>query len=312
MSRIAVCIPTRNDNNEPGTLAFPLVTLAVQSYRDLEVYVRDEGKRDAYADRSLRGAVSLLAQRGIGLNYTRTADRRGAGHARHSLFKSIKNEELVLWLDDDMILEPEAVARLLEVLDPRAEVGFAQGTKVELDPFRCHQNDINRLNSAGGPCEPFRIWFGDTALLLVRTEALRQIDWDVVTRYQLDGLCGEDVSMSLMVAQRYEGWGVPEARGWHLSPTASRWTWEASSDALQTELLRGKVAPDILRKAMPHMAPFISENGEAGDPEAPVPPVAPKSVAEPTEPGAPPPPNGPTVPPAPTGSCPPGGRGSAD
>lgn len=267
---VVVCIPTRHDRNEVGTLPYPLMCLALQTYQDFTINIRDEGHRDAYADRQFRLVVNLLAMKGIHLNYRRTLERRGAGFARRSLFESIHNAAYILWLDDDMIIESNALSRLLEIIESDPKIGFVQGTKRELDPFRSYHNDINRVSHTIETAEPVQIWFGDSAFLLMRTEALHQIDWDIITRYQLDGLTGEDVSMSLMVAQHYQGRGAPDARGWHLSPRRERWLWEPASDALQVELLRGKVDPDIISRAIPHMAPFVdaphkdvgSENSE--------------------------------------------------
>ena len=264
MSRIAVCIPTRNDGGYPVTLGYPLVSLAMQTYSDLTIYVRDEGLRDAYSNRHMRLIVNLVSQKGIAIEYHRAQNRHGAGYARRSLFETIRDEPYVLWLDDDMIIEPDAVESLLKVIEAKPRAGFVQGTKSELDPLRTYHNDINVLNGRSPLGEPVRLFFGDTALLLMRTTALREIDWDVLTRYQIDGLTGEDVAMSLMVSQHYEGWGVPNALGWHLSPEAERWLWEPPSDALQVEILRGKVDPGILRQALPHMAPFIRDT-PAGD-----------------------------------------------
>lgn len=270
MSKIAVCIPTRNDQNLPGNLGYPLACLALQTFTDFTIYIRDEGKREAFADRQLALVVNLLATKGIDVRYWRTLDRRGVGYARNEVFAAVRDEPYVLWLDDDMIIESDVVAKLYESIHLHPEIGFVQGTKQEIDVFKGYVNDINRMNANCGEHELVRLWFGDAALLLVRTQALREIDWSVLLRYQLDGLTGEDVSMSLMIADRYEGWGVPEARGWHLSPAARRWQWEPHSDALQAEMLRGKVSRDVIAKAIPHLAPFLPrEDGhDAGEPVA--------------------------------------------
>jgi len=94
----------------------------------------------------------------------------------------------------------------------------------------------------------------------MRVKALKSINWELITKYQVDGLGGEDVAMSLMVSQNWEGWGIPNARGWHVSPSVERWGWESHSDILQIELLRGQVDPGILRKALPHLSEFIPDN----------------------------------------------------
>ncbi len=257
MNQVAVCIPTRNDKREPGTLGFPLVCLALQTWKDFAVYIRDEGDNDAFATPYFRLILTLLANQNIRVNYWRTRQRRGAGFARQSLFSAVRDEPWVLWLDDDMIIAPDALARLVSFADSHPRAGFVQGGKIELDPLRTYHNDINQLNRVHEDPAPIRLWFGDTACLLARAEALRQIDWSVLTRYQLDGLTGEDVSMSLMIAAKYEGWGLPDVLGWHLSPATERWLWEPPSDALQVELLKEKVDVEILRRALPHLASSI-------------------------------------------------------
>lgn len=259
MSSIAVCIPTRNDQNEPGKIHFPLVSLAMQTYQDFTIYIRDEGLKDIFTDKNLRLILNLLEHKQIPFYYNRTLERKGAAFARRSLFESIRDEAFVLWLDDDIVMEPNVIQDLVYEIQSNPSVGFVQGIKQELDPFRKYNNDINQLNGEKDLPQKIKLYFGDTAILLVRTEALRNIDWDLITRYQLDGLTGEDVSMSLLVAQNWNGVGIRNAQCWHVSPSVERWNWESHSDALQVELLKGQVDPEILRNALPHLANFIPD-----------------------------------------------------
>lgn len=259
MRPLAVCIPTRNDLNETGKILFPLLSLAMQTFQDFSVYIRDEGLRDIFADSNIRLILNLLKQKNIAVHYSRTWERRGVAFARRDLLDLIKDEPYLLWLDDDMIIEPTSLQCLLSQIEKKASVGFVQGVKKELDPFRKYANDINCLNGEKKLSEHIRIYFGDAAFLLMRTEALKSINWDIITKYQVDGLGGEDVAMSLMVSQDWEGWGISNVRGWHVSPSVERWSWEAPSDVLQIELLRGQVNPEILRKALPHLSDFIPD-----------------------------------------------------
>jgi cellulose synthase/poly-beta-1,6-N-acetylglucosamine synthase-like glycosyltransferase len=257
MRSVAVCIPTRNDQNEPGKIHFPLVSLAMQTYQDFSVYIRDEGLRDIFADKNMRLILNLLEQKNIPIHYVRTQERKGAAFARRMLFETIQDEPLVLWLDDDMVVEPDVLTNLVSEIQSNQSVGFVQAVKQELDPFRKYHNDINVLNGEKSLPDKVKLCFGDTAILLVRAEALRSIDWDLVTRYQVDGLTGEDVTMSLLIAQHWDGVGINRAQCWHVSPSVERWNWEIHSDALQVELLKGQVDSDILRSALPHLARFI-------------------------------------------------------
>lgn len=259
MRPLAVCIPTRNDQNEAGKIFFPLISLSMQTFQNFSVYIRDEGLRDIFADRSMRLVLNLLEQKNIPVHYIRTHMRNGVAFARQELFKAIKTEPFLLWLDDDMVIEPTAIEYLMTEIEVNTKIGFVQGVKKELDPFRKYVNDINEMNGEKLLPERIRIYFGDAAFLLMRTEALATINWDIITKYQVDGLGGEDVAMSLMVSQRWEGWGIAAAKGWHVSPSVERWGWEIHSDVLQVELLRGQVDPEILRKALPHLSSFIPE-----------------------------------------------------
>jgi hypothetical protein len=129
-----------------------------------------------------------------------------------------------------------------------------QGSKLELDPQRIYANDINVLNHPSDQRDLVPLYFGDAAFLLVRREALSRVRWDIVTRFQQEGLAGEDVAISLMIADHYPCYGVPVATGYHLSLEKPRWRWEASSDVLQMELLRGVVSDETLKLALPHLA----------------------------------------------------------
>ena len=124
MKPIAVCIPTRKDQQTPGTLAIPLVCLALQSYMAFNLYIRDEGDRDAYADPSFRMVINLLAMKGVRVNYWRTRERKGAGFARRALFGSIRDEEYLFWLDDDMVIEPNVLEDLVRVIENDSNIGF--------------------------------------------------------------------------------------------------------------------------------------------------------------------------------------------
>ena len=262
MRSIAVCIPTRNDQNDTGKIYFPLVSLAMQTYQDFTIYIRDEGLRDIFADRNVRLVLNLLQHKNIVVNYLRTDERQGVAFARRDLYETIRGEPYLLWLDDDMIIEPDSLEHLVKSLKAHNKNGFVQGIKKELDPFRKYNNDINVLNGEEKIVDKLRIYFGDAAFLLMRSDALKNIDWDLITQYCVDGLGGEDVMMSLLVAQDWKGWGVPQAKGWHVSPAKERWNWEIHSDILQVEMLNGKVAPEILRQALPHLAEFIPDTLE--------------------------------------------------
>lgn len=252
--RLVACIPTCRDDSEHSFLDAALAGLALQRRLPARVILRDEGRFRCFDKPSTRMIWDLLGRRGVETVYLRANERRGVAHARHELFRALGAHPLVLWLDDDILAEPDVISGLVSALDAAPTAGFAQGQKVELDERRAYQDDINRLHGqAAATAAPFPIRFGDAALLLLRREALDAVDWSVVGRYPMEGLGGEDVAITLMIADKRPGLAVPAAVGWHLSPPRERWRWEPASDALQAEILRGIVSEETLAEALPHL-----------------------------------------------------------
>ena len=254
MSDVVVLIPTRRDLDDDINLDHVLHALLAQTAPPARIVIRDEGRAPAFGVRTVRHFADLLARGGTEVDYRRVAPATGVAAARRDLAAWAGPAEVVCFVDDDLCPAPDALALLSDALDRDPDTGFVQGHKIEADERRTYWNDINLLHGQPTGDEPFRVWFGDAALLMFRASALAAVDWDVVARYEVDGLGGEDVAISLMVADRHPCWAVPEAKGWHLSPAKERWRWEAASDVLQLELLRGHVSAETLRRALPHLA----------------------------------------------------------
>ena len=262
ISSIAVCIPTASRESH-CTIGHTLQSIAIQTYRDITVYVRDEGKAEIFRHRSVRQMWDLLSIKGIRTVYKRTRNRMGVANARWELYSGVGREKYILCLDDDMVLDADTIMKLVQFIEEREEVGFVQGVKYDIDEGYYYWNDINLmngdvLNSHSAVMQPKRIWFGDTALLLMRRNAFVEcVDPNILLRFSVDGLTGEDIALSLMIANKYEGWGIPSAIGSHLSPERPRWKWEPPSDLLQIETLRKVVRPEVLKAALPHLAEYV-------------------------------------------------------
>ncbi len=268
MAELTVLIPTCCDDAARLHLSHSLATLALQElpFDRVRVVVRDEGHIKAMTSDAVRLVLNLLARKGLEPVYVPATTRKGIAHARRELVERFTTSaDLVLFLDDDMILEPGCIARLHQVLADHPEAGFVQGAKIELNPGRTYWNDINQVNNERGGA-PKPLDFGDAALLLLRRHALEVVRWDLVTRFSVEGLTGEDVAMTLMILDRYPGWGVPEARAWHLSPPRERWRWEPPTDLLQVQLLKEVVSKETLLRALPHLRSQIEEAFGSADP----------------------------------------------
>lgn len=253
---LSILIPTCRDNSDTSCLDSVLGGIANQTYLPETVYLRDEGYFESFKKSSTRMIWNLLSSLNIKTIYIRVGQRNGIANARKDLAKLIKDEDYVLWLDDDLIMHYNSIEILIQSIEENKQIGFVQGQKIELNPLRGYQNDINQLNGRdidSLPKQPFQIFFGDAALLLMRTSAMRLINWEVVTKYNIEGLAGEDVAMSLMIADKTPCFAVPQSIGWHISPEKERWKWESSSDVLQIELLKGIVSDKTLQLALPHL-----------------------------------------------------------
>ena len=257
-SDVVVLIPTCSDQVGDIRIGYTLSSLAMQDCGPLRVCVHDEGQIGMFSDRNVRLLWDHLANQGFELDYRRTAARRGIGVARYELISGVAPTTFALFIDDDMLLQPDGIQQLLEVAAAHDDAGFFQGCKLQIDPHYTYLNDINLLNQQTSQSEPIPIVFGDAAFLLVRWSAFALVDWELVTRYPLPGLPGEDVLLTLMIADKCPAWGMPSAVAYHLSPLEKRWRWEAASDVLQLELLRDRVRPETLARALPHLRAYIS------------------------------------------------------
>ena len=266
---LAIAIPTCSLRMEDIRIGYVLEALALQPaselYDSFAIYIWDEGPVPMSANSWVPLALDLLVQRGHLPTYLRRRPSRGIANARKELLAAIpERHQQILLLDDDLLVMPGAIAELLKTAAAVGNFGFIQGAKIELDKRRKYHNDINQLTAFDAEATPRRLWFGDSAFLLVNRPALRHVQWDLVTRFAEDGLTGEDVAISLMIADHEPCFGIASAAGYHMSLSIPRWSWEIHSDVLQLELLRDVVSAETLERALPHLAKHLSSRVNAG------------------------------------------------
>lgn len=267
---LAVAIPTCSRQLEDIRIGYVLEALALQPastfYDSFEVYIWDEGPIPMMANNWVPLALDLLLQCGHRPTYLRRNPSRGVANARRGLLDAVpEKHEHILMLDDDLLVMPGAISKLLQTAATVGDFGFIQGAKIELDKRRRYVNDINQITAFEADGQPQRIWFGDSAFLLVNRQALRHVRWDLVTRFAEEGLTGEDVAISLMIANHEPCYGLASAAGYHMSLSNPRWNWEIHSDVLQFELLREVVSQETLERALPHLAKHGSNARGAGN-----------------------------------------------
>ena len=258
---LAVAIPTCTGERSDIRIGYVLQALAMQGpsphWNRFDIYIWDEGEAPITSDRWVQLLFDLLLRQGHQTFYLRRGPSRGVAEARRQLLASVPVEhERIVMLDDDLVPMPGAIEALLAGAERAGRFGFIQGSKIELDANRRYPNDINQLTRSTGETELRPLWFGDAAFLLLDRRALQHVRWDRVARFTEEHLPGEDVAITLMIADREPCFGLAAAEGFHMSLRAPRWRWDVPSDLLQMELLRDIVSPETLRRAMPHFARY--------------------------------------------------------
>ena len=158
---VDVLIPTCD---RPEALAVTLTSLAAQTLPAFRVVVSDQSERPDLPDgavgtAAVRTPLRLLTARGREVETHRHLPRRGLAEQRQFLLDQA-SARYALFLDDDVLCEPDLLERLLAVLLEQ-QCGFVGMPLVglsHLDDVRPHQQAIEPWD---GPVEPERIVPGD-------------------------------------------------------------------------------------------------------------------------------------------------------
>lgn len=147
---VDVLIPTYQ---RPIPLAVTLASVMAQTYPRLRVVVSDQTEdATSFADPGVQSVVRAMRARGTSVELHRHVPRRGlAEHRQYLLDHAVA--PLVLFCDDDLILEPDVVARLVRVLTSQG-CGFAGAAAIGLSylhDVRPHQQAVELWD---GPVAP--------------------------------------------------------------------------------------------------------------------------------------------------------------
>jgi GT2 family glycosyltransferase len=117
---VDVLVPTCG---RPAALAVTLAGLLGQTHRDLRVVVADQTEGSDAADRpEVRAVAEVLRVGGRPVEVHKNLPRRGLAHQRQFLLDRA-TAPYALFLDDDVLLEPDVVERLLRAIR-RERCGF--------------------------------------------------------------------------------------------------------------------------------------------------------------------------------------------
>ena len=153
MSLVDVLIPTCG--RKTG-LAVVLASLFAQSFSGFDVVISDQSADDEsyLASIEIRTLLAALRWRGHRVETHRHLPRRGMAEQRHFLL-SRSTARYVHFVDDDVLLEPETLARMLKVIQ-QEKCGFVgcPATGLDyLDDVRPHEQQIELWQ---GPVTPER------------------------------------------------------------------------------------------------------------------------------------------------------------
>jgi GT2 family glycosyltransferase len=119
-ARLEVLIPTFE---RPAALAVEITSLAAQTVSGLRVVISDQTQGESLDERGeFLAAARVLQLHGNRVEWHKHLPRRGMAEQREFLL-GLSRAPYVLFLDDDLILDPDLVARMLHALQ-REGCGF--------------------------------------------------------------------------------------------------------------------------------------------------------------------------------------------
>lgn len=245
---VDVLVPTCN---RPCALAVTLALLSAQTFRDFRLVISDQSDGpDTFGKPEVQAVLRLLAATGREVLALRHLPRRGMAEQRAFLL-SRATAPYCLFLDDDVILENDVLARMHRaIMDQQCGfVGSALHGMSYIDDVRPHQQYIefwdgrvqpervtpgspawarHHLHSAANlfhvqaklgltreTTRLYRIaWIG--GCVLFDTQKLRDAgSFDFWTELP-EAHCGEDVLAQLRVMERFGGCGMIPSGAYHM------------------------------------------------------------------------------------------------
>jgi glycosyltransferase involved in cell wall biosynthesis len=246
MAAIDVLVPTCG---RAVALAVTLTSLLAQTFDDLRVVISDQTPDEAALCSETRAILRVFDTHGIPVELHRHLPQRGMAEQRDFLLTQAR-APYVLFLDDDLILEPDVVARMhaaileegcgfvgcaviglsytkdvrpheqnIEFWEDRVRPEIVRPGTAAWERYRLH-NAANllhvkqRLGITSRQQRKYRVaWVGGCVLYDAR--ALRDCGGFGFWRELPDAHCGEDVLAQLRVMARFGGCGLLPSGVYH-------------------------------------------------------------------------------------------------
>lgn len=239
---VSVLIPTCD---RLTGLAATLAALTAQTFRNFEVIISDQGEEPITEDPTLQSLVRILEHGKRGVSLLNNLPRRGMAQQRQFLLDHARGG-YSLFLDDDVILEPDALQRLVTALKEE-QCGFAGMAPVGLsyrNDVRPHEQHLELWNEAVHPelirpgssqwkrhqlhnaanmlhvaqqfdgNRKYKVaWVGGCVLYDTRklwNAGAFEFWRDLPAKH-----CGEDVMVQLRLLERYGGFGLLPSGAYH-------------------------------------------------------------------------------------------------
>ena len=148
MAAVSVLIPTYE---RAESLAMTLAGVAAQTVPDLQVVVSSQGRHRAEDSPVARAVGRVIEARGGSVEWHHRKPR-GIAEQRQFLLERAKAEP-ILFLDDDILMEPWVVERLLSVLEAE-RCGFVGAFPAGLTFLNDVRPDQHVLEPWEGPVRP--------------------------------------------------------------------------------------------------------------------------------------------------------------
>lgn len=153
---IDILIPTYR---RPAALAVTLTSLVAQTCRDFRIVISDQTEdSDPVATGEVQSVLRVLRAHGHAVEIHKHLPRRGMAEQRQFLLDRARGE-YSLFLDDDLILEPYVVERMLVAIQ-EDDCGFVGSAVIGLsfiDDVRPHEQKIEFWD---GPVQPEVVKYG--------------------------------------------------------------------------------------------------------------------------------------------------------
>ncbi len=140
MSSVDILLPTCNRLH---SLIMALSGVAGQTYSHFRLIVSDQSDQPADEDTVVKSLIRIIEARGATVEWNRRVPSKGIAEQRDFLLKQAA-AKYVLFLDDDVFMEPQVLENLLNVIQEQA-IGFVGAFPAGLsyrDDYRPYQEHL--------------------------------------------------------------------------------------------------------------------------------------------------------------------------